>query len=175
MKLQKKTLLIRERDAQRGNNRTRRRAGPAISWPASGPPGPLAAPSRYPLANLLPVWPGPVLLVSLVRAVLRVLRQLAFLVLPAPAAPLLSLVPADLLVPRPLAFLVLSGPEAASLVVRVTFTAAPGPTHMALRDLGVRQHRQLWVWPLRVCLQLWVVATPLLGAPWRLCLRQFQL
>ena len=61
MKLQKKTLLIRERDAQRGSNRTRRRAGPAISWPASRRPSSRSRwrpPPGPPLADLLAVWPN---------------------------------------------------------------------------------------------------------------------
>ena len=111
------------------------------------------------------------MLVSLVRAVLR---ALAFLDLPASAGPRVSLVPADLLVPGPLAFLVLPAPEAvvrASLAVTVALTAAPEPMPTALRNLWVRQHRQLWLRPLGLWLRLWIVATPLL-ALWRLCLQQ---
>ena len=57
MKLQKKTLLIRERDAQRGSNRTRRRAGPAISWPASSS-RPVGGPVQVPVGGPPPGMAG---------------------------------------------------------------------------------------------------------------------
>ena len=151
MKLQKKTLLIRERDAQRGSNRTRRRAGPAISWPASSS-RPVGGPLQVPLADLLPVWPGPVLLVSLVRAVLRVLRQLAFLVLPASGPPVVRWSRRS------------SGPGA-SLGQVVRFAGGRRTAYGNTASYGYGRSGYLTA----------VVATPLLGAPWRLCLRQFQL
>jgi hypothetical protein len=88
------------------------------------------------LADLLPVCPAAVLLVSLVLVVLQVLGPpLAFLVFPASTGPLVSLVPADLLVPGPLAFLVLPAREAvvqASLAVTVALTATtPEPMRTA--------------------------------------------
>ena len=87
------------------------------------------------MADLLPVCPAAVLLVSLVLVVLRVLGPpLAFLVFPASTGPLVSLVPADLSVPGPLAFLVLPAREAvvqASLAVTVALTATPEPMRTA--------------------------------------------
>ena len=101
----------------------------ALAQPFPGPPP--GGPPPGPVGGLLPAYPAAVLLVSLVRAVLRVLGPpLAFLDLPASAGPLVSLVPADLLVPVSLAFLVLTAPVAvaqAPLAATAALTAAPGP------------------------------------------------